>query len=185
MHKGEGSECINSPKWQGFPKLGLKARFSFFQFGYSSPVKSVVLPETLTGWACEKSILFLLKHERTFLWKAICQAWIYFTSFFFSSVLLRSHQNHWNPGRGEFPPQAANPNQGKESMLRSAGTTPHPPCLLPEAQAGRSWEACLEGWPQGSELERRQKSPAWQPPLKIITAHFHSLWSRIRDSFRK
>lgn len=141
MHKGRRSECIKSPEWQGFPKLAdLKARFSFFQFGYSSPVKSCGLPETLTGWAREKPILFLLKHERPFLWKAICQACIYLTFFFFTSVLIHSHQNDWHSGRGgEFPPQAANPNGGRSPRWGPQAThlTLHVCCPRPRLAGAR------------------------------------------------
>lgn len=42
-------------------------------------------------------------------------------------------------------------------MLRSTGPHPHPPFLLPEAQAGRGWEAGLEGWPQGSRSWREER----------------------------
>lgn len=63
--------------------------------------------------------------------------------------------------------------QRKESLLGSGGTTPRPPSLLPDAQAGGSWEAGLEGWPQGSEPEGRKKSPLWKAPPTLITTSTH------------
>lgn len=115
MHKGRGSECINSPKLQGFPKpANWKANF-FFQLGYGSPVKSCGPswdPNRLSTW---KVHLIPFKTYKNFPLKGDLPG----LDLFYFLFLFQS--NSLSPElllTREFPPPAA--NQQREGVPTAA-----------------------------------------------------------------